>query len=240
LPNATNLVEQFIERLIEKSPEEIQKEGILPRGSKEEWESSLEEKVLVLTVSNADDYKAFIQNRFVQITIDRLKKGWQETKYIALYTTRDVVGVSNGIKEYGKVNRVSTDKDKVKFFIEGWQKTKHLIQPVKYGIANTMMTTFSQIKEAKELPELYMKNHQEMALWRMLRRVSDQIDIHLDHEILDQASAIKTYSFNDIVMHLNKDGKSISIIRGNKEHVINSELLVIQPSVVFKEVLSLI
>src|SRR5690606_26571055 len=33
LPNATQLVEQFLEHLIDKSPEEILEEGILPRGS---------------------------------------------------------------------------------------------------------------------------------------------------------------------------------------------------------------
>lgn len=43
LPNATRLVEQFLDHLIEK-PEEIIKEGILPRGTREEWHSSLEEK----------------------------------------------------------------------------------------------------------------------------------------------------------------------------------------------------
>ncbi len=34
LPNATRLVEQFLDHLIEKSPEEIIREGILPRGTK--------------------------------------------------------------------------------------------------------------------------------------------------------------------------------------------------------------
>ena len=35
------LVEQFVERLIDSSPEELQEEGILPIGSKEQWFSDL-------------------------------------------------------------------------------------------------------------------------------------------------------------------------------------------------------
>ncbi len=59
LPNATRLVEQFIDHLIEKSPEEIIREGILPRGTKEEWHSSLEEKVLVGSVKTEADYETY-------------------------------------------------------------------------------------------------------------------------------------------------------------------------------------
>ena len=56
LPNATTLVEQFIERLIDSSPEELQQEGILPKGTKEQWLSSLDEKVLVGLVQTKEDY----------------------------------------------------------------------------------------------------------------------------------------------------------------------------------------
>lgn len=61
LPNATTLVERFVERLIDKSPEEIQKEGILPRGTIAEWKSSLDEMVLVGLVSSKNDYDTFIK-----------------------------------------------------------------------------------------------------------------------------------------------------------------------------------
>ena len=90
LPKATDIVEQFVERLIERSPEEIQREGILPLGTKEEWKSSLVEQVLVGVVPNKETYIDFIQNGHFNILINKLKKGWQEAKYVALYTTSDV------------------------------------------------------------------------------------------------------------------------------------------------------
>ena len=56
-----------------------------------------------------------------------------------------------------------------------------------------MMTTLTQIKEAKELPELYMKNKQEMTIWKMLRRISETITIQLNNDILDNASEVLSF-----------------------------------------------
>lgn len=235
LPNATDMVEQFLERLIEKSPEEIQREGILPRGTKEEWESTLEEKVLVGTVSNEAVYRDFIQQGYYQIPINSLKKGWQEAKYVALYTTSELG--ENGVREYGEIKRIATEGDSVRFFVEVWKNTKQVIRPVKYGIATYRMTTLSLLNEAKELPELYMKNKQETTLWRMLRRISDQIEINLDNKVLDEASGVVTFSFKGIEIQLNKEKQTLSIRNNSQERVLGTELLLHQPSKVFREVL---
>ena len=69
MPNTTDMVEKFVERLIEKSPEELQKEGILPRGSEEEWKSSLVEKVLVGLVPDQVAYADFIHSKSYRIPI---------------------------------------------------------------------------------------------------------------------------------------------------------------------------
>lgn len=238
LPNATYMVERFLECLIEKSPEEIQREGILPRGTKEEWESTLEEKVLVGTVSNEAVYRDFIQKGYYQIPVNSLKKGWQEAKYVALYTTSGLG--ENGVREYGEIKRIATEEDSVRFFVEVWKNTKQVIRPVKYGIATYMMTTLSLLNEAKELPELYMKNRQETTLWRMLRRISDQIEINLDNKVLDEASGIETFSFKGIEILLNHEEKTLSIRNDSQERIVPADLLIHQPSKVFREMLSLL
>ena len=74
LPNATSLVEQFVERLIDSSPEELQEEGILPIGSKEQWISDLDEKVFVGLVSSKEDYTAFIQEWLLSDSCSFLEK----------------------------------------------------------------------------------------------------------------------------------------------------------------------
>ncbi|AZV64112.1 restriction endonuclease-like protein [Peribacillus frigoritolerans] len=238
LPNATDMVERFLESLIEKSPEEIQREGILPRGTKEEWESTLEEKVLVGRVSNEAVYRNFIQQGYYQIPVNSLKKGWQEAKYVALYTTSQLG--ENGVREYGEIKQIATEGDSVCFFVEVWKNTKQVIRPVKYGIATYMMTTLSLLNEAKELPELYMKNKQETTLWRMLRRISDQVEINLDNEFLDEALGVGTFSFKGIEIHLDKEKQILCIRNDSGERVLGTDLLLHQPSKVFREVLGLL
>ena len=238
LPQATDLVEQFVERLIELSPEEINKEGILPRGTKEEWESSLVERVLVGSVSSLEKYKRFIQGRLFQIPAINLKNGWQESKYIALYTTAEV-GIPNGIADYGRIDKITSEDGDIIFHIIGWQRTKQIIKPVKYGIASNIITTFNQLTSAKELPELYMKNHQETVIWRMLRRISDEIKVQVNNHNLDYASNVDQFSFYDLTIKLEEDTSTILIVKGNEERTISSELLIRYPSIVFKEVLSL-
>ncbi len=238
LPQATDLVEQFVERLIELSPEEINKEGILPRGTKEEWESSLVERVLVGSVSSLEKYKRFIHGRLFQIPAINLKNGWQESKYIALYTTAEV-GIPNGIADYGRIDKITSEDGDIIFHIIGWQRTKQIIKPVKYGIASNIITTFNQLTSAKELPELYMKNHQETVIWRMLRRISDEIKVQVNNHNLDYASNVDQFSFYDLTIKLEEDTSTILIVKGNEERTISSELLIRYPSIVFKEVLSL-
>ena len=76
LPNATSLVEQFVERLIDSSPEELQEEGILPIGSKEQWISDLDEKVLVGLVSSKEDYYfLYTRGGYYQIPASSVEKG---------------------------------------------------------------------------------------------------------------------------------------------------------------------
>lgn len=234
LPQATELVEQFIERLIEKSPEEIQREGILPRGTKEEWESSLVEKVLVVRVSVPEEYNQYIQKRYFKMPAQNLKDGWQEVKYIALYTS------SEGIVDYGKIERLSSENGCITFHIEGWQRLKQRIIPGKYRIVSNIVTTLKQLTEARELSELYMKNRQETVLWRILRRVSDENSIELNHENLDDASSVEVYSFKDIIISLNREGSYFVIRKGEMERKVDSNQLLIEPSVVFREILDMV
>jgi uncharacterized protein len=84
-----------------------------------------------------------------------------------------------------------------------------------------------------------MKNKQETTLWKMLRRVSDRIVIQLDNHFLDEASMIETFSYKGIDIHFNIEEQTLSINKGKEVRTVKSKLLIQQPSLVFKEVLSL-
>jgi len=243
LPNATRLVEQFVEHLIEKSPEEIQREGILPRGTKEEWMSALDDKVLVGVVSCEDDYRAHIQQLFYELPIRRLKKGWQEAKYVALYTKNGVTS-QNGITLVGKIKEVtvdrgnSSDEEHIRFEIEVWESLKHIVKPVGYGISVYTMTTFNTLKQAKELPEIFMKSKEEVTLWRMLRRISDRAKFELDERELDKATRIQNYRIKDLSLEMDPLQNTLLINNGLESKRIDLRSLLKKPSYVFKEIIN--
>src|SRR5699024_3678128 len=143
-----DLVEQFVERLIDKRPEEIYEGGILPKGTKDVWESSLDEKVLVGLVSTADNYINFTQDKQFTIHGDQLKKNWQEARYVALYLKHGV-GPVNGVEAYGEIVDYQLEQGTLKLAVDHWVNLKEVIKPVNYGIANYMMTTLNMLKEAR-------------------------------------------------------------------------------------------
>jgi hypothetical protein len=241
LPSATRLVENFVERLIEKSPEEIQEDGILPRGTKDEWLSSLVQKVLVGVVATEEKYRRCMQEAAFVLNAEQLKSGWQEAEFVALYVSKESGLGWNGVRNYGQVKDVSVREDgAVHFTVDSWKSLSDVIKPVNYGIAGYAMTTLNHLKVARELPELFMKSRDEMTVWRMLRRVSDWIQVELDSEQLDEASGVERYRFKDVEVWMNGENGVIEIVKDGKRGVVKVEELRRRPSRVFREVLRVI
>jgi len=238
LPNATTLVEQFVERLINKSPEEIKKEGILPRGTLEEWKSSLEEMVLVGLVSNGEEYLHFIKEGYYSIPVNKLKKGWQDAKYVALYVKSGIEQQVNGIKFYGKIEEVKTDifdgVNCICFHVSNWITLKNMIKPVGYGISSYMLTTLQSLSESTELPELFMKSTEEMILWRMLRRVSDKIVLNLDNDNVDHANRVTYFKIKDVLVSIDIQEQSLKFVSKHNELEVPKNKIIQNPSGVFK------
>lgn len=242
LPNATRLVEQFLDHLIEKSPEEIIREGILPRGTKEEWHSSLEKKVLVGSVKTEDDYETYRKNGLYQLPVTQLKPGWQEAKYIALYAPKKWHGENGGIQYVAKIKHVQMQQndEHVHFELETWKKLDHLIRPVGYGIQTYTITTMSLLKEVQELPELFMKSKEERTLWKTLRRFTKQVKFELDHRNLDEASSIKSYYVQDVQIWVDYENGVVMVGRDGRVKEVPLELVVGRGSVLFREVLEVL
>ncbi|MBP1947122.1 restriction endonuclease-like protein [Virgibacillus litoralis] len=238
LPNSTRLVEQFIERLIERNPEELQKEGILPKGTLEEWQSSLEEKVLIGKVNSKDVYQEFLQNKNFSISLHYLKTGWQEARYIGLYLPKKEFNDLGGITLYGEIDRVDIG-DNVVFRINVWKSLEKTIIPVHYGIQYYMMTTLNNLRGAMELPELFMKSPEEMKLWKVLRRISSKVKLELNDRYVDKAGMVKNFSIGEMNLKLKESGK-LEITKGKKVERISAEELLKNPSTVFRHIVEMI
>ena len=123
--------------------------------------------------------------------------------------------------------------------MEYWQKLPQVIRPVHYGISSYVITTINTLKEAKEFPELFMKSKNELVLWRMLRRVSDQIKVTLDKKNIDEATTIDSYFIKDITIQIEKETREMVFKKENEEIKISVDVLEKQPSRVFKLLLQL-
>ena len=133
------------------------------------------------------------------------------------------------------------NEEYVKFQVDYWQNLKQkVIRPVHYGVSSYVITTINILKEAKELPELFMKSKNELVLWRMLRRVSDQIKVTLDKKNIDEATTIDSYFIKDITIQIEKETREMVFKKENEEIKISIDVLEKQPSHVFKLLLQLI
>lgn len=239
LPNATTLVEKFVRRLIDKSPEEIQKEGILPRGTVQEWQSSLDEFVIVGLINSNNAYQQSMQNGVYSLSISKLKKNWRKANYVALYVSKGV-GKEHGVAYYGRIDEVSMDGDQVNFSIEVWERLPHVIKPVQYGISNYVLTTLMALKESKELPELFMKSKTEVMIWRMLRRVSDQIKLELNNQVLDEATMVQEFKIKNVTVRIFPETSEIEFDNGYKNVVLTSISLEKNLSGAFRKMIELV
>ncbi|MFG6494727.1 restriction endonuclease-like protein [Fictibacillus sp. UD] len=244
LPNATRLVEQFVERLIEKSPEEIQEEGILPRGTLDRWQSSVDETVLVGLVSDEEILTDCIHHKTFKIALKDLKKGWQEAKYIALYLSSKVSS-NNGVEYFGRIDdirfsMISGNEQVVTFTVIAWESLKKVIKPVGYGISSYMLTTLNTLKEAEELPELYMKSKDELAVWRTMRRLTKNPRIDLNHTSLDHASEIVQIQSGEVSVSVGKYEIQVKRIGSMQLESLDRAEFLINPNRLFKKVIDIL
>ena len=97
------------------------------------------------------------------------------------------------------------------------------------------MTTINALQRAKELPELFMKSEEEAVLWRMLRRMSDQVKIDLNTTDMEKASNVQEYRIKDIVVKINVEDSELTFVKGDYRTKLDMQLLLQNPSSAFKE-----
>ncbi|WAA10987.1 restriction endonuclease-like protein [Fervidibacillus albus] len=243
LPNANKLLERLLDRLINSNPEELQEEGILPKGSISYWQSKIEENVLVLTVNDPKKYVEIKKNRKVYIPLSLLKTGWEKSRYVALYVVQNVanhLNVPNGIQFFSPIHHAEIKTDQqdlhVIFSLGTWNLLPQTIKPVGYGIQSNIITTLSILKQSKELPELFMKFGEEVKLWRMLRRFTSNVTTLLDSNFLDQAKKIQAYQIGFYSVDIDMVNEEIHIHYNNETiRKIPLEKLHKEPTFVFKQ-----
>lgn len=135
---------------------------------------------------------------------------------------------------------LSNENEYAYFKLKPWTTLGQVIRPVQYGISVYVMTTINTLMYAHELPELFMKSKEEVALWRMLRRISNNIEVHLDDINIDQASNITYLNLRNLDIHIDHSRNELEIQNSKEKRNLDIKLLEDQPSMVFKEIVGMI
>jgi predicted component of viral defense system (DUF524 family) len=188
LPQATNLVEQKLDELIDDSPETAFEETVLPVGiekklARVDWN---ERDVLVGTLKNRHQLEVCKKYKFYHIPVERLNENALPIHYVAIYQSRNLFGKDSGVFLYGEVVRTeivprwkikeiprNSDKLYYRFTIKQWKKLRHPIG-VRESAEVAFLTNMFLLQHSEELPDLKIASEEEYRLYYELRRMTQQ------------------------------------------------------------------
>lgn len=210
LPNATNLMEQLLDEMIQDSPEKAYERSTRPRGTKEYYYNKYAGKnVLVGSVRGPYQLNVALEHRFYHMPLKNIAdhKLLTQIEYIAMCQSRKKFkGQENrGIHWYGRVQdwkvvrrseiterpaRPGTEEELyVRFTIERWRQRDKPIALGGQGILTCLYTSKYMFERASEIAELKLENEEDLRLWREVRRVG-KVKVELDNEHVDLAESV--------------------------------------------------
>ncbi|MFP4978266.1 DUF2357 domain-containing protein [Paenibacillus sp. CN-4] len=202
LPNSTSLVEQFLDEIIQDSPEKAYERSTRPRGTKEYYANQLVGKnVLVGSVRGPEQVEVARKHSFYHVPLKNLSdvKILTQIEYVAMCQSRKkfIDPAKTGIHWVGKVAdwkvlrrkeikevpcRPGTEEELyVRFSIEAW---KGLVVPIALGgqgIYKVLYTSKYILDRALEIAELRLETEEALREWREKRR-KGRVQVKLDHE----------------------------------------------------------
>ncbi|MEK5234763.1 nuclease domain-containing protein [Paenibacillus sp. FSL L8-0470] len=202
LPNSTSLVEQFLDEIIQDSPEKAYERSTRPRGTREYYANQLAGKnVLVGSVRGPEQVEVALQKSFYHMPLKNLSdvKILTQLEYVAMCQSRKKFydPAKTGIHWVGKVadwkvlrrkeikevpSRPGTEEELyVRFTIEAWQRLAAPVLLGGQGIYTVLYTSKYILDRALELAELRLETEEDIREWREKRR-RGKVKVKLDHE----------------------------------------------------------
>lgn len=210
LPNATTLVERFLDELIQDSPEKAYERSTAPRGTKAYYQNKLLDKnMLVGSVRGPEQLQIALAEQFYHVPLANFvdTQVITQIEYVAMCESRrkfESLG-RTGISYYGKVDRwdivkrsditeIPTDPQKanllyVKFTVTRWEKRTSPILLAGQGIYTLLYTSKYMFDRAEELAELRLESEADLASWREKRR-QGKVKVELDNNYVDLAEHV--------------------------------------------------
>ena len=212
LPNATGLVEKFLDEIILDSPEKAYERSTRPRGTREYYKNKLIGKnVLVGSLREPSQLEVAHKYGFYHVPLKRITEHsiLTQLEYVGLYQSKrkfEPYGIEAGIYWYGRIAewkivrrkeiterpaRVGTEEELyVKFMVEEWKQRSTPIVAGGSGIYTLLYTSKYMFDRAAEIAELKLESEEHLKLWREQRRLG-RVNVELDHDQVDLAKEIR-------------------------------------------------
>ncbi|GGJ33059.1 DUF2357 domain-containing protein [Paenibacillus hunanensis] len=212
LPNATSLVEQFLDELIADSPEKSYERATVPQRTEEYYEDAIEQRqrnMLIGSVRGREQVELALKHRFYHVPLRNLNDVQVVTQlnYVAMYQSKRSFGAQGqeGIRYYGRItgwqimrrgdiDELLPDERKqdqlyVKLNVEDWQERTPAIMPGGQGIYTLLLTSKYMFDRADELAELRLETEEQLTQWREKRR-QGRVKVTLDQHYADLAEKV--------------------------------------------------
>lgn len=212
LPNATELMDKFLEEIIMDSPEKAYERSTRPRGTQGYYKNKLAGKnVLVGSLREVAQLESSLKYKYYHLPLSNIADHQilTQIEYVAVYQSigkfADTTG-ETGIHYVGKVKdwkvlrrreikerpaRPGTeDQLYVKFTIEEWTKRPEPIVSGGHGIYRLLYTSKYIFDRATEIAELRLETEEQLREWREKRRLGT-VKVELDHTQVDLARQVK-------------------------------------------------
>ena len=198
LPHHTGLVEQIIDNLLNKSADELQREGILPRGEMTYLADS-DGTVLVVRDSDVVNQNDLIENTistFIEIKNEQLPDGFKTIKQIA-------IGNDNGIYSIANAHFVQSSASTVTFYLENIDEHM-LVLNENYEWSQALIVDIKSFDLADHFSEIFVRGI-EAELLKMFRRISKDLIVQLNDPQITNSSKVERFIVGDKAFVLHQD-----------------------------------
>ena len=202
LPNSTDLVDQFLNEIIQDSPEKAYERSTTPRGTKEYYANKLTGKnVLVGSVRGPEQVETALEHSFYHVPLKNLSDAQilTQIEYVAMCQSRKKFNdtAKTGIHWIGRIaewqvlprkeiteipfRQGTEDELYVRFTVEKWMVREVPIALGGQGIYTILITSKYILDRAFEIAELRLETEEDLHEWREKRR-KGKVKVTVDHE----------------------------------------------------------
>lgn len=202
LPNSTDLVDQFLNEIIQDSPEKAYERSTTPRGTKEYYANKLTGKnVLVGSVRGPEQVETALEHSFYHVPLRNLSDAQilTQIEYVAMCQSRKKFNdtAKTGIHWVGRIaewkvlprkeiteipfRQGTEDELYVRFTVEKWMVRDVPIALGGQGIYTILITSKYILDRAFEIAELRLETEEDLREWREKRR-KGKVKVTVDHE----------------------------------------------------------